>query len=239
MEFTEKVLILRTGKFRESDLWVRLLSPSKGIITAFAFGGCKSRRRFCGCLDTLNQVLFRIRQHPRKKYYSLEEGTLINAFIRLKNRYSRLGMAVNCLRFLQHIHIYPEESSAIYSLLLDSLHILENGEEVSSFFPLLFKARLIFAQGYKPYLDYCASCKKDLMAINRPYFAFTEGKIYCPGCLKLATQAIETNFEAISFLNKLQQAGPKEWVVWNPPPQVRQNCAKLVDAFGQYHLGLS
>ena len=241
MGFTEKVLILRIGKFRENDLWIRLLSPSKGIITAFAFGGCKSRRRFCGCLDSLNVVLFRIKQHPVKKYYSLEEGTLINAFIQLKKNPSRLGMAVNCLKFLQQIaqaHVYSEESSTIYSLLLDSLHVLENGDEISSFFPLLFKARLIFAQGYEPCLNYCALCEKDLMAIKNPCFSFTEGKIYCASCLKPASQAIETNFAAVHFLNKLQQAGPWEWVRWNPSLQVRQNCARLVDAFGQYHRGV-
>jgi len=254
MEFTEKALILRIGKFRENDLWVRLLSPSKGTITAFAFGGCISRRRFCGCLDNLNLVLFRIRQHPVKKYYTLEEGTLVNAFIRLKKNSSRLGMAVNCLKFLQQIaraHIYAEEeASEVYSLFLDALDVLENGDEIPSFFPLIFKARLIFAQGYEPCLDHCALCGKGLRSIKNPYFSFTEGKIYCESCLKPAfspltphtplslSQAIKTNFAAVYFLNKLQQAGPREWVRWNLSLQVRQNCARLVDAFGQYHLDL-
>jgi len=247
MEFTEKALILRIGKFRENDLWVRLLSPSKGTITAFAFGGCISRRRFCGCLDNLNLVLFRIKQHPVKKYYTLEEGTLVNAFIRLKKNSSRLGMAVNCLKFLQQIaraHIYAEEASGVYSLLLEALDVLENGDEIPSFFPLIFKARLIFAQGYEPCLDYCALCGKGLRSIKDPYFSFTEGKIYCESCLKpelsrlSLSQAIKTNFAAVHFLNKLQRTGPREWVKWNPSLHVRQNCARLVDAFGQYHLGV-
>ena len=150
-------------------------------------------------------------------------------------------MAVNCLKFLQQIaraHIYAEEASGVYSLLLEALDVLENGDEIPSFFPLIFKARLIFAQGYEPCLDYCALCGKGLRSIKDPYFSFTEGKIYCASCLKPASQAIKTNFAAVHFLNKLQQAGPREWVKWNLSLQVRQNCARLVDAFGQYHLGV-
>ncbi|MCA1743041.1 MAG: recombination protein O N-terminal domain-containing protein, partial [Desulfovibrionales bacterium] len=68
MHFSEKVLITRTGRFKEYDLWVRFLSPSMGIMTGFAFGGCKSRRRFSGCLDTLNLVLFKASTGSRGQY---------------------------------------------------------------------------------------------------------------------------------------------------------------------------
>ena len=39
MEFSEKALVLKVGRFREIDAWVRLFSPIRGIYTAFAFGG--------------------------------------------------------------------------------------------------------------------------------------------------------------------------------------------------------
>ena len=58
MDYTDKAIILRVGRFREIDLWVRYLSASHGVQTGFAFGGCKSRRRFCGCFDPLNPVLY-------------------------------------------------------------------------------------------------------------------------------------------------------------------------------------
>jgi len=79
MEFSEKVLVLRVGTFREADCWVRFFSPTHGLLTAFAFGGRRSRKRFCGCLDQLSLVHFRVSQ-GRQEYLCLQEGTLINGF---------------------------------------------------------------------------------------------------------------------------------------------------------------
>ena len=39
MEWTDTALVLHVGRFREADLWVRLLAPGQGLVTAFAFGG--------------------------------------------------------------------------------------------------------------------------------------------------------------------------------------------------------
>lgn len=42
MEYSDKALILAVKRFREIDAWVRLLSPTRGVYTAFAFGGSKA-----------------------------------------------------------------------------------------------------------------------------------------------------------------------------------------------------
>ena len=55
MQWTDDALVLRIGKFREADMWVRFLARDKGLVTAFAFGGSRSRRRFTGCLDAFNR----------------------------------------------------------------------------------------------------------------------------------------------------------------------------------------
>ena len=36
-EWTDTALVLHVGKFRETDLWIRLLALEQGLITAFAF----------------------------------------------------------------------------------------------------------------------------------------------------------------------------------------------------------
>ena len=55
MEWSDTALVLGVGRFRESDLWLRMLTRRHGIVSAFAFGGSRSRKRFCGCLDIFNE----------------------------------------------------------------------------------------------------------------------------------------------------------------------------------------
>ena len=87
MEFSEQVLVLRVGTFREADCWVRFFSPTHGLLTGFAFGGRRSRKRFCGCLDHLSLVHFRVSQ-GRQDYFCLQEGVAVSeAYIADIQRY--------------------------------------------------------------------------------------------------------------------------------------------------------
>lgn len=236
MYFSEKVLVLRTGRFKEYDLWVRFLSPTKGILTGFAFGGCKSRKRFSGCLDALNLVLFKVSSGKGNRYLVLEEGSLINGYPELKKDTSRLGMAVNSLRFVQQICPEGDDSSGIYSLMLDYLETMEKNCGVPSFFPLLFRASAAFSHGYQPCLDSCCRCGTQLKDIARPGFLFAEGKIVCERCGQDSDRVIRTSPGSLIFLDVLKASGPDEWTRWTPDSTILQDCFQMVESFVQYHL---
>jgi len=156
--FPKRALVLRVGRFREIDAWVRLFSPVRGVYTAFAFGGLKSRRRFPGCLDSFNHVRFKVRCSERQGYHCLTEAVLLDAPHRLRQEPSRLGMAVNCLKFFEAVQIGPQGAAEAYRLLRGLLAALENEMPPSALFPVLFRARLTFIQGMLPVWDHCAAC---------------------------------------------------------------------------------
>lgn len=237
MYFSEKVLVLRTGRFKEYDLWVRFLSPSKGVLTGFAFGGCKSRKRFSGCLDVLNLVLFKISPSKRNRYLVLEEGSLVNGYSELKNDHFRLGMAVNALRFVQHTCPEGDDCSGVYRLMLNYLDTLENNSSIPSFFPLLFRARASFSHGYQPCLDCCCRCSLELNKITRPGFLVAEGGIICAECRQGGDRVLRIQWESLDFLQKLNSSDPEEWAEWTPVQAVLQDCLELVDSFVDFHLG--
>ncbi len=237
MAFSENVLVLRTGRFKEYDVWVRFLSPSRGILSGFAFGGCRSRRRFCGCLDSLNLVRFTVSGHSlRKKYLTLEEGTLICGFNGLKKRADKLGMAVNCLRFVQQICLEGDDSAAIYQLTLASLQTLDENLHVPAFFPLLFKAKAAFIHGYEPTLNICARCACPLEQMSRPFFLFASGHVICSSCIHKDDRTLQTGRKSLLFLDRLRVCGPEKWVNWDPEQEILQDCFRIVDSYVQYHL---
>ncbi|MDR2726763.1 MAG: recombination protein O N-terminal domain-containing protein, partial [Deltaproteobacteria bacterium] len=110
MEWTDTALVLRVGRFRETDLWVRLLARRRGLISAFAFGASRSRRRFPGCLDLLNVIRVRAKDTRGGAYLNLEEGTLLEGPRRLRQDWRRLGMLMNCVRFLEALGVNPENA---------------------------------------------------------------------------------------------------------------------------------
>ena len=245
-EFTERVLILKTGRFRETDIWVRFFSPSRGVQTAFAFGGCKSRKRFCGCLDPLNQVVFKVKCNRTGEYLCLEEGTLVASFPRLRHDFRRLGAAVNCLKFLEAVQLGAEGAQAAYDLLMDTLAVLDEAEETPPMLPLLFRARIAFDQGYVPDFTACAMCGTQADAVGISYFLVEQGRVVCDCCLPGAVCADEGHAMRLSLskgalkaLEFVRGRTPREWLRLRLSPHVVRECSRTVDSFVQYHMGLA
>ncbi|MGE4298576.1 MAG: DNA repair protein RecO [Desulfovibrionaceae bacterium] len=245
-EFTERVLILKTGRFRETDIWVRYFSPSRGVQTAFAFGGCKSRKRFCGCLDPLNQVVFKVKCNRTGEYLCLEEGTLVASFPRLRHDFRRLGAAVNCLKFLEAVQLGAEGAQAAYDLLLDTLGVLDEAEEAPPVLPLLFRARIAFDQGYVPDFTACAMCGTQADAATAFHFMVEQGRVVCGDCLPGVVRAdaahamrLPLSGEALKSLEFVCGNPPRDWARLCLSPHVLRECSRTVDSFVQYHMGLA
>lgn len=158
MEFTEKALVLKVGRFRENDVWLKLFCAGRGVITAFAFGGSRSRRRFCGCLDQLVLANFRVETSRRGAYNVLQEGELLHGFPALRADTRKIGLVAHCLKFVEAVQLGQEGARPVFELLHETLTTLESEAVGAEVLPLLFKAKLTFEQGLKPDLSLCVRC---------------------------------------------------------------------------------
>ena len=125
MEWSDTALVLGVGRFRESDLWLRMLTRRHGIVSAFAFGGSRSRKRFCGCLDLFNELQISTKTTRNGMYLSLQEGNLIRGPRRLRTDWNRLGMFMNCVRFVEALGVPQDGAAGVFLLLKDTLELLE------------------------------------------------------------------------------------------------------------------
>ncbi len=245
MEFTEHALVLRVGCFREADLWVRFLSPSRGVLTAFAFGGAKSRRRFCGCLDALCHVHVRVKSTRRGAYLCLEEGALLDAPRRLRHDWRRLGLAVNCLKFLEALDSGVDGAARAYRLALDTVAALEDEPAPDALFAHFFRAKAAREQGFGPDFEYCAGCGASLEG-GDGFFHVEEARVSCHACgprLELGhasrgRRPLPLSAQSLALLGPVATAGPAAWSHADTPTVTRRQCVDVVDALVERHVGL-
>jgi len=241
-EWTGEGLVFRVGQFRESDCWVRFFSPSHAMITAMAFGGAKSRRRFCGCLDALSRVLFKVRFFPVKGYYCLEEGTLLQSFPRLRTDARRTGLAANCLHFIQALQVDTRDAPGMYDLLVGMLDTINHAEQVSPIFPQLFRTKICFSQGYAPCLETCAACGRTMLTASSPrrmLLAVDQGRVFCLECAPGGgAHALKIGAETAALLDSLVSGHPAQWADPRVCATSRGEIFQVADRFVQYHLGL-
>ncbi len=243
MNATEKALVLKVGRFREADVWVKLLTPSRGIFNAFAFGGSRSRRRFVGCLDPFSHVLFTIGSGKRGNYTVLEEGSLLHNFPDIRKDSSKTGIAANCVKFIEAVEIEPSDSGIAYDLLLETMTMLEGSAGSLDFVPWLFRAKLAFDMGYHPDFLSCGSCGKSIGAERGYQFGVEKGQVACPTCLSggkpLEGLARPISSGVLRALDWIQQSGPSDWGSVVLDTEVRRQCSQVIELFVAYHLGLS
>jgi DNA repair protein RecO (recombination protein O) len=238
MEFSEKALVLRVGRFREIDAWVRLFSPSRGVYTAFAFGGCRSRRRFCGCLDVFNHVHFKVK--TGRAYHTLLEGQLVNGHAALRATPGRLGMAVNCLKFFEAVEVAPPGARAAHDLLLETLAVLSAEAAPPRLLPLYFRARVACDQGFFPSLAACHGCGIPCGELPGAVFHVEEGRFVCPACHRPGRGAsVRLGREAVDLLETVRRTGPARWGEREPSPAAAGEFSRMLDRFVTYHLGLT
>ncbi len=249
MEFTERALVLKVGRFREADIWTRLFFSGRGVVTAFAFGGCKSTRRFCGCLDPLVLATFRVGQDRRGVYNILEEGTLLHGFPGLRASPRKLGLVAHCLKFAEAVQVGQQGAGRAFDLLLETLQTLEASEVGADILPMLFKARLTFEQGLKPGLDLCVRCGRPVHehgghehagqgqgAEQGVCFSVERGGLVCLGCGPAEGQPLWP--ETVRLLEWIGASRPAQWPDLALEPEVRRQLGRVVDRFVAYHLGL-
>ncbi|MCJ2163756.1 MULTISPECIES: DNA repair protein RecO [unclassified Pseudodesulfovibrio] len=243
MNGTEKCLVLKVGRFREADVWVKLLTPTRGVFNGFAFGGSRSRRRFVGCLDPLSHVLFTIGTNKTGTYTVLEEGSLLHNFPMVRKDPVRTGLAVNCIKFIEAVEIDPSDARPVYSLLLETLHMLESGGGSSDFTPWLFRAKLAFEMGYTPDFLTCGTCGLTIAGQDGYRFGVEKGQVACRTCLSggkpLEGLARPISTGVLRALDWIQQSRPADWVTVAMDSEVRRQSSQLIELFVAYHLGLS
>lgn len=239
MEFTAEALIVKVGLFRETDQWVRFLAPEQGLVTAFAFGGAISRRRFCGCLDGLNLVRLHAASDSRRRYLHLTEASLLDSWPRLRRQPRLLGAAVNCASFAAIVQPGPEGAAETFGLLADTLRALDQADGAPESLPLYFRARMLFVLGLGPELTTCLVCHQAVEDMASPRFLVEQGRVACERCRVDDRAVLSVSAGALAVLAHLSRTTPAQWLRLDLPRRVREEVYRLVEAFGEHHLGLA
>ncbi len=235
---SEHALVLRVGTFREIDCWVRFFSPLRGVETAFAFGGRRSRRRFSGCLDTLNHLRVDVHTPRSGRYLALSQGILIHRFAGLHRNLSRMGMAVNCIKFLEAAHIGAQQAEPAFDLVLQALQVLSDTAVVPASFPLLFRAKMTCLYGYGPDVTTCGVCGDALQGDAGEGFSWTEGMAICPKCRRQGKRSSAVSDLDLGRMQVLLLGKPQDWIGLGDDQPGDKQLWQVLDFFVTYHTGL-
>jgi len=174
-------LILKTIRFKESDLIVTALTCEAGLLSFLAKGARGGRSRFSAALGLLS--LSELVYYDRRQLKLLSQADLIRSYSDLKRNYECLQLAFRAARLL--LKLLPEGGGerASFELCAELFSYLDGrppapGQLASC--ELAFKLKLARVLGVAPRLDRCAGCGAPLHGPIR--FSVARGGVIGPEC---------------------------------------------------------
>lgn len=177
---TTDAVILRIVDHGEGHRIVELLSPSEGLMRAFAPGAQRSRRRFGGALEPTHGVRATLRLRPGRDLWTLDEATVVAAHPGIRADLSAFARASLMIELVRALVRGGEGGAELYHLLVAGLGALDTGA-LSPWGLVAFELAALTAFGSPPRLDACARCGR-VPSGGPARFAPAGGGLLCPAC---------------------------------------------------------
>lgn len=198
-------IVLDSRDHGESDLIITLYCRDAGRVTAIAKGAKKSLRRFVNKLELFSYLHVTLRQRNSNTLALLEEAELHSGFIQLRQDLCRYTAASVLREFMLLATREGEADERCYTLLLWSLHRLDQS------FPhlqvvMLFLIRFFDYIGYRPQLRSCFYCGTATAEIDANFsFSTACAGLVCTSCAAAGSQSgIRLSPATIAILQSCQ-----------------------------------
>jgi len=228
-------IVLSREPFGESDLYVQFLTRDWGMLTVLAKAGRKSMRRYVGGLDLFCHNEIFIKNQPRDRVY-LNELTVLNSFQALRDNLDRLQVAGRVIQWVKRLADVSTPLPHVYSLLGQTLALLEKEENPTRMEILffIFKLKLVDTLGIKPEVESCARCHGSFEgAVN---FDFSSGGVLCRNCAPVSRDEHRLlDADDRSTLNQAFDLRLTEWSSTAFSEGRSLSLSRLITQFASFH----
>lgn len=227
--------ILNTVPFKESSMFVSLLTARDGKVRLIARGVRRPKSRLCGALErfSLDEIIYYRRES--KDVYTLSDAVVIEGYDTIRSRPESVNAALVLCEFFDKTLPPEEPQTHAFSLLHDYLATLTaTPEQMVKGTAYAYLLRALTGAGVRPQIDNCVRCHEPISYNGKKVdFSIGAGGIVC-----------ERDFDdTVVFmhrdtLNALYGVYNDETIAMSP--QAVADIARLLPGFLRYHLdGLS
>lgn len=236
MNHCSKGIVLSIENFGEADRYVQFYTKDWGMISVLAKSARKSKRRYVGGLDLFCHNEISLRGDPKDRPY-LNELSVLNSFPKLREDLDKVLVAGKLAQWIKKLADTPTPMPHIYSLLGQSLALIEKEtqSEKLELLNCIFKLKLLSLLGLKPRVDVCAKCEseEDIEGI----FDLNSGGLLCRGCSPKADFSGSLVLHPIqrNLLNVADQIKLTHWDDINFSTELLLPISRLMTQFASFH----
>jgi DNA repair protein RecO (recombination protein O) len=172
-------IILKTIKYGDSSLIVRLFTKNFGKINVIAKGARKPKNKFSSGLEPLNILQVNFYNKDNREIQTLKEASQIQSTISFRSNLDKLNIAFVMIDMLDHAVTPNNPAPILFRLITKSFKMLDSCIVNKRHYLWFFMIQLAVQIGFKPNLSHCEKCTKNL---SDGYFNENLGELYCSDC---------------------------------------------------------
>lgn len=181
--FKTKTFVLFRRKAKGSNALLTLLTQSRGLIKAQAFGAYKSVKRFGSDLSSA-ALIEAVIEEDAKAFFTLKESSCVERYEDIESSYLKLSAHAFACETLLNVCPLHESNPRYIEMSRAFFNALNEAEDTSSkvlSLILSFELKLVYLMGILPALNGCNHCGDE--GSDGLYFSAGLGGPVCSGCV--------------------------------------------------------
>jgi len=201
MLYKTEGIVLKSTEFEEADKIVTIYTKDYGKITAIAKGVRKTKSKFGSSLEILTHSIFLI--YKGRNIDIVSQTEILESFFSTSKEVIKFAFAVNCVEMVNKLTEEREINIGLFNLLKEVLHYLRKTDD-PKLLTLSFKWQTISLLGYRPSINHCCRCNKDVEDQKEMYFNIKEGGLLCNNCVaEDKEECIKVSLYFVKLLRKM------------------------------------
>ena len=202
-----EAIILRNREFRETSLIVNFFTKDFGKISGLIKGIRNQPQRYGGLPLVFSRSRIVFYQKPQRDLLLVTQCDPEDMFVAIRADLEKTNYAHYFIELLDAVTQEHDKNEQLFQLASDALSSLANDNQCWRI-ARIFEIRLLNLSGFKPRLDACVNCQRQIPHQGR--ISSNLGGILCPQCFSLdenAQAALKGTLASIEYIEKADWPG--------------------------------
>ncbi len=226
-----EAVVLKTYDLGEADKILVLFAREAGKVSAVAKGSRKAKSKSAGGAQAFGHNVYLL--HRGRNLDIVGQYEIVRQYRQIRGDLDRLAYASYAADLVFQTSHERDPAPDVFDLLVWILNTIEEGRNSEVAFHV-FELRLMETLGYRPQLDACVVCGREVPEDAR--FSSEAGGILCDRCRLGAAGAREISEGALRSLRLLQEPGDTRWQSLRLAGEVLREVRAVLDDYIVYRL---
>jgi DNA repair protein RecO (recombination protein O) len=228
-----EAIVLKSFDFRETSRIATFLTRDFGKVKGVLKGIRKDPRKFSSSLDNFSLNDIEYYQYRNSDIHLVSHCDMKDFYSALRQDLERMTAASYAMELIDTLMPIEEKSLEIYDLMKAFLKALQTTTDVSKLVQT-FQIKILSLSGFKPHLETCVSCSKNV--VDAPRFSLRLGGLLCGMCKDSVGEATPISLGAVASILHIQKNNWDAALRLGMAPFIKKELKYVLNHFLVFHL---